>query len=124
MWHQERRNRLEESRGNTHPGLGKSCCNQKRANEDCERKPKRQRRSGADVTEYLREKSEKELKIREEELALKAKEIENEKKKQAQMFQSQEDVQTIRLDANTSDSFFAATNTIYGIIRKISQKVM
>ena len=38
----------------------------KRADEDCERKPKRQRRSGANVTEFLREKSEKELKIREE----------------------------------------------------------
>ncbi|XP_029180213.2 uncharacterized protein [Acropora muricata] len=62
----------------------------KRANEDCERKPKRQRRSGADVTEFIREKSEKELKIRKEELALKAKEIENEKEKHAQMFQSQE----------------------------------
>ena len=61
-----------------------------RANEDCERKPKRERRSGADVTEFLREKSEKELKIREEELILQAKEIENKKQKQAQMFQSQE----------------------------------
>ena len=42
----------------------------RKANEDCERKAKRQQRSGADVTEFPREKSEKELKIREEELAL------------------------------------------------------
>ena len=42
----------------------------RKANEDCERKGKRQQRSGADVTEFPREKSEKELKIREEELAL------------------------------------------------------
>ena len=42
----------------------------RKANEDCERKAKRQRRSRADVTEFPREKSEKELKIREEELAL------------------------------------------------------
>ena len=41
-----------------------------KANEDSERKVKRQRRSGADVTEFPREKSENELKIREEELAL------------------------------------------------------
>ena len=40
----------------------------RKANEDCERKAKRQQRSGADVTEFPREKSEKELKIREEEL--------------------------------------------------------
>ena len=55
-----------------------------------ERKAKRQRRSGADVTEFPREKSEKELKIREEELALKAREVENGKEKQAQMFKTQE----------------------------------
>ena len=48
-----------------------------------ERIAKRQRRSGADVTEFLRKKSEKELKIRQEELALKAGEVENEKEKQA-----------------------------------------
>ena len=48
-----------------------------------ERTAKRQRRSGADVTEFLRKKSEKELKIRQEELALKAGEVENEKEKQA-----------------------------------------
>ena len=40
----------------------------RKTNEDCERKAKRQQRSGADVTEFPREKSEKELKIREEEL--------------------------------------------------------
>ena len=62
----------------------------KRANKDCEKKNPKRQRSGADVTEFLREQSEKELKIREEELTLKAKEIENEKEKQAQMFQSQE----------------------------------
>ena len=50
----------------------------RKANEDCERKAKRQQRSGADVTEFPREKSEKELKIREEELTLKAREVENE----------------------------------------------
>ena len=44
-----------------------------------ERKAKRQQRSGADVTEFPREKSEKELKIREEELALYAREVENKK---------------------------------------------
>ena len=44
-----------------------------------ERTAKRQRRSGADVTEFLRKKSEKELKIRQEELSLKAGEVENEK---------------------------------------------
>ena len=48
-----------------------------------ERTAKRQRRSGADVTEFLWKKSEKELKIRQEELALKAGEVENEKEKQA-----------------------------------------
>ena len=62
----------------------------RKANEDCERKAKRQQRSGADVTEFPREKSEKELKIREEELALKAREVENGKEKQAQMFKTQE----------------------------------
>ena len=62
----------------------------RKANEDCERKAKRQQRSGADVTEFPREKSEKELKIREEELALYAREVENEKEKQAQMFKTQE----------------------------------
>ena len=62
----------------------------RKANEDCERKAKRQQRSGADVTEFPREKSEKELKIREEELTLYAREVENEKKKQAQMFKTQE----------------------------------
>ena len=41
-----------------------------KANKDCERKVKRQRRSGADATEFPREKSGNELKIREEELAL------------------------------------------------------
>ena len=61
----------------------------KNANEDCERKAKRQQRSGADVTEFPREKSEKELKIREEELTLKAREVENEKEKEAQMFKNQ-----------------------------------
>ena len=50
----------------------------KKANEDCERKAKRQQRSEADVTEFSREKSEKELKIHEEELTLKAREVENE----------------------------------------------
>ena len=49
----------------------------KKANEDCERKAKRQQRSEADVTELSR-KSEKELKIHEEELTLKAREVENE----------------------------------------------
>ena len=48
-----------------------------------ERTAKRQRRSRADVTEFLWKKSEKELKIRQEELALKAGEVENEKEKQA-----------------------------------------
>ena len=62
----------------------------RKANEDCERKGKRQQRSGADVTEFPREKSEKELKIREEELALYAREVENEIEKQAQMFKTQE----------------------------------
>ena len=52
----------------------------RKANEDCERKAKRQRRSGADVTEFPREKSEKELKIREEELTLKAREVETKKR--------------------------------------------
>ena len=47
-----------------------------------ERTAKRQRRSGADVTEIIWKKSEKELKIRQEELALKAGEVENEKEKQ------------------------------------------
>ena len=61
----------------------------RKANEDCERKAKRQRRSGADVTEFPREKSQKELKIREEELTLKAREVENEKEKEAQMFKNQ-----------------------------------
>ena len=50
----------------------------KKDNEDCERKAKRQQRSEADVTELSREKSEKELKIHEEELTLKAREVENE----------------------------------------------
>ena len=50
---------------------------------ETKRTAKRQRRSGADVTEILRKKSEKELKIRQEELALKAGEVENEKEKQA-----------------------------------------
>ena len=49
---------------------------------ETKRTAKRQRRSGADVTEILRKKSEKELKIRQEELALKAGEVENEKEKQ------------------------------------------
>ena len=62
----------------------------RKANEDCERKVKRQQRSGADVTEFPREKSEKELKIREEELALYAREVENEKEKQAQMLKTKE----------------------------------
>ena len=48
-----------------------------------ERTAKRQRRSGADVIEFLWKKLEKELKIRQEELALKAGEVENEKEKQA-----------------------------------------
>ena len=60
----------------------------RKANEDCERKAKRQRRSRADVTEFPRENSEKELKIREEELTLKAREVENEKEKQAQIFKN------------------------------------
>ena len=60
----------------------------RKANEDCERKAKRQQRSGADVTEFPREKSEKELKIREEELTLKAREVENEREKQAQIFKN------------------------------------
>ena len=42
------------------------------------------------LPEFPREKSEKELKIREEELALKAREVENEKEKQTQMFKNQE----------------------------------
>ena len=60
----------------------------RKANEDCERKAKRQRRSRADVTEFPRETSEKELKIREEEFTLKAREVENEKEKQAQIFKN------------------------------------
>ena len=55
-----------------------------------ERTAKRQRRSRADVIEFLWKKLEKELKIRQEELkirqeelALKAGEVENEKEKQA-----------------------------------------
>ena len=48
-----------------------------------ERTAKRQRRSGAGVIEFLWKKSEKELKIRQEKLALKAGEVENEKEKQA-----------------------------------------
>ena len=51
---------------------------ERKANEDCERKAKRQQRSGADVTEFPRENSEKELKIRQEELALNVREVENE----------------------------------------------
>ena len=51
---------------------------ERKANEDRERKAKRQQRSGADVTEFPREKSEKELKIRQEELALNVREVENE----------------------------------------------
>ena len=62
----------------------------RRANEDCERKAKTHPRSGADVAEFLREKLEEELKIREEELALKAIEAENEKEKQSHMFKTQE----------------------------------
>ena len=59
--------------------------------------------------------SEKELKIREEELALKAKEIENEREKQAQDVSKPggydcKHVQTTRSDTKTSDSFFAAGN--------------
>ena len=81
------RKKAEEMRAQALERVGET---KKRANEDCERKAKRQRRSGADVTEFLREKSEKELKIREEELALKAREVENEKEKHAQMFKTQE----------------------------------
>ena len=61
----------------------------KRANEDCERKPKRQRRRGVDVTEFSREKSENDSKICKEELHLKARETEKGKEKQAQMVNSQ-----------------------------------
>ena len=100
----------------------------KRANEDCERKPKSQCRSGADVTEFLREKSKKELKIRKEELALKAKEGEAGTDVSKPGGYDRKHVQTTRSDANTSDSFFAATaatNTSYdGVIRKIRQQVM
>ena len=62
------------------------------------------------------------------ELALKAKEIENGKKKQAQMFQSQEAMIANMSKQQDADSFYAATAatiTSYdGVIRKISQKVM
>ncbi|PFX24520.1 hypothetical protein AWC38_SpisGene10875 [Stylophora pistillata] len=81
------RKRAEETRFQALEKVGET---KRRANEDCDRKAKRQRRSGADVAEFLRENSEKELKIREEELALKAKEVENEKERQAQMFKTQE----------------------------------
>lgn len=81
------RKKAEETRFQALERVGET---KRRANEDCERKAKRQRRSGADVAEFLREKSEEELKIREEELALKAIEVENEKEKQAQMFKTQE----------------------------------
>ena len=81
------RKKTEEMRSQALERLGET---KRKANEDCERKAKRQQRSGADVTEFPREKSEKELKIREEELALKAREVENEKEKQTQMFKNQE----------------------------------
>ncbi|PFX13051.1 hypothetical protein AWC38_SpisGene22906 [Stylophora pistillata] len=88
------RKKAEETRFQAVERVGET---KRRANEDCERKAKRQRRSGADVNEFLREKSEEELKIREEELkireeelALKAIEVENEKEKQAHMFKTEE----------------------------------
>ena len=57
----------------------------RKANEDCERKAKRQQRSGADVTEFPREKSEGERSSPCTQEKLKTK-----KEKQAQMFKTQE----------------------------------
>ena len=53
---------------------------------------KRKRRSGSDAVEYLRERAEKEIKIREEELVLKKQKQDQEASKQSQLFHQQNEM--------------------------------
>ena len=53
---------------------------------------KRKRRSGSDAVDYLRERAEKEIKIREEELALKKQKQDQEASKQSQLFHQQNEM--------------------------------